>query len=73
VVTTQIILAYKVLSTVSTDMTVTSEQRLVSQDDLVVLLEIKAITLNSDNTGSLKITLLTVALNTTAVSGNYIT
>jgi hypothetical protein len=61
------------LSAISANVSVTSEQRVVRQDDLVVLFEVKAITLNRDNARSFEIALFTVALNSASVSSNYIT
>jgi hypothetical protein len=54
-------------------MSVTSEQRIVGQHNLIVLFKVKAMTLNSNNAGSLNVALFTVALNSASVSSNYIT
>jgi hypothetical protein len=45
---------------------------MVSQNDLVVLLEVKAITLYSNDAWSLNVTLYAVTLNAATVSSNYI-
>jgi hypothetical protein len=64
---------YKVLAAVTANMTVTSKQRVISQNDLVVPLEIKSITLYSNDARSLNVTLYTVTLDAAAISSNYIT
>jgi hypothetical protein len=64
---------YKVLATVATYVTVTSEQRMVSQNDLVVLLEVKTIALYSNDARCLNVTPYAVTLDAAAISSNYIT
>jgi septum formation inhibitor MinC len=50
VIATQIVTTYKMLAAISTDMTITSKQCIVSQNDFVVLSEVKAIALYSNDT-----------------------
>jgi hypothetical protein len=57
---------------VTANVTVTSEQSLVSQDNLVMLLEVETFTLNSDNARSFKITLRTVNPEPASISSNNI-
>jgi hypothetical protein len=57
---------------VAANVTVTSEQSLVSQDNLVMLLEVETFTLNSDNARSFKITLRTVNAESASISSNNI-
>jgi hypothetical protein len=57
---------------VSAHVAVTGKQRLVSQDNFVVLLEVKTFTLNSNNAGSFDITLRTIILIATSISSNNI-
>jgi hypothetical protein len=57
---------------VTANTAVTSEQRLVSQDNLVVLLEVKTFALNSNNARSFKITLRTINAIAASISSNNI-
>jgi hypothetical protein len=72
VVSTQLRVIVNVDTAVAANVTVTSEQSLVSQDNLVVLLEVKTFTLNSNNARSFKITLRTIDSIAASVSSNNI-
>jgi hypothetical protein len=58
---------------ITADVAVTSEQRLVSQDNLVMSLEVKTFTLNSDNARSFYVALRTIFTVSAAISGDDIT
>jgi hypothetical protein len=57
---------------VSAHVTVTGKQRLVSQDNFVVLFEVKTFTLNSNDAGSFDITLRTIILIAASISSNNV-
>jgi hypothetical protein len=72
VVSTQLRVIVDVDTAVTADVAVTSEQSLVSQDNLVVLLEVKTFTLNSNYARSFKITLRTIDSIAASISSNNI-
>jgi hypothetical protein len=57
---------------VTANTTVSGKQSLVSQDNLVVLLEVKTFALNSNNARSFKITLRTINAIAASISSNNI-
>jgi hypothetical protein len=73
VVSTQLRVIVNVDTAVTTNVTITSEQSFVSQDNLIVLLEVETLTLNSNDARSFKITLRTVNSIAASISSNYIT
>jgi hypothetical protein len=60
-------------SAITANVAVTSEQSLVSQDDLIMSLEVKTFTLNSDNARSFYVALRTIFTVSAAISGDDIT
>jgi S-adenosylhomocysteine hydrolase len=72
-VTTQLSVMVNMNAAITADIAVTSEQSLVSQDNLVMSLEIKTFTLNSDNARSFYVTLRTIFTVAATISGDDIT
>ena len=71
-VTTQLRVIVNVNAAVTTDVAVTSEQRLVGQDNLIVSLVVKSFNLNINNARSFEVALCTVFTVSAAISSNYI-